>query len=565
MVLMESFPLGPFLLFRLFLKRFLSHHPCAVMDPSEKPAYCFDPSPEESLRQHRELQILFGISSALHASPHLRELLQRALNAISLNVKVSLGAIYLVKEIQDNEWLLELEAHHGFSSALANSIKFLSAPSVVMDNYYHEDQVRWFPVERVVFSKLREKMRRSGIEEIVCIALMAAKKVLGLLYMTNDGVLQLKPERREFLITIGQQLGVSIENAKLFQSVERAKSELEISFDAIGHSIFLVDTRMRIHRVNRTSEMVYGSAEKLIGEKYTRILYGMSQPPSECPIWACLWGAQPAQREGPHPRWGGYYHFFAFPVVNSTGSLERVIYYEKDATEAKKLEQRLQQSDRLKALGTLAAGIAHEIRNPLATINFNTQLLSRELKLDPAQRQMFEDVATEVRKIDRIVQQVLHFARPKEPQFLPHRLNDIVSYCLDLSKIHLRKGNVDVLMDLGEGIPLVVMDFNQISQVIMNLLLNAIEAMPDGGTVEILTRFQKEASMVLLEVSDKGPGIMVEDLERVFDPFFTRKPEGTGLGLSISRQILDNHGAYIEVDSSPGEGSTFRIIFPVYS
>ncbi len=535
------------------------------MDAPQKPSYCFDHSPEESLRQHRELQILFGISSALHASPHLQELLQRALNAISLNLKVSLGAIYLVKEIHDNEWLLELEAHHGFSSALANSIKFLSAPGEVMDNYHHGEQVRWFPVERVVFSRLREKMQRAGIQEIVCIALMAARKVLGLLYMTNDGVLQLKPERREFLTTIGQQLGVSIQNAKLFESVERAKSELEISFDAIGHSIFLVDTRMRIYRVNRTSEMVYGSAENLVGEKYTRILYGMSQPPSECPIWACLWGSQPAQREGPHPRWGGYYQFFAFPVVNPTGSLERVVYYEKDATEARKLEQRLQQSDRLKALGTLAAGIAHEIRNPLATINFNTQLLSRELQLDPSQRQMFEDVAMEVRKVDRIVQQVLHFARPKEPQFLPHQLNDIVSYCLDLSKTHLRKGNVDVLMHLEEGIPMVVMDFNQISQVIMNLLLNAIEAMPHGGTVEIATLFQEEDSTVLLEVQDKGPGIMGEDLERVFDPFFTRKPEGTGLGLSISRQILDNHGAYIEVDSSPGVGSTFRIIFPIHS
>lgn len=535
------------------------------MDAPGKSPYSFDHSPEESLRQHRELQILFGISSALHASPHLQDLLQRALNAISLNLKVSLGAIYLVKEIQDGEWLLELAAHHGFPASLANSIKFLSAPSMVMDNYYHEEQVRWFPVERVVFSKLRDKMRRMGIEEIVCIALMTAKKVLGLLYITNDGVLQLKPERREFLTTIGQQLGVSIENAKLFESVERAKSELEISFDAIGHSIFLVDTRMRIYRVNRTSEMVYGRADHLIGEKYTRILYGMDQPPSECPIWACLWGAQPVQREGPHPRWGGYYHFFAFPVVNPTGSLERVVYYEKDATETRKLEQRLQQSDRLKALGTLAAGIAHEIRNPLATINFNTQLLSRELQLDPAQRQMFEDVASEVRKIDRIVQQVLHFARPKEPQFLPHGLNEIVSYCLDLAKVHLRKGNVDVVMHLGRDIPLVVMDFNQISQVIMNLILNAIEAMPHGGRIALKTLLQKDPPSLVLEVTDNGPGILAEDRERVFDPFFTRKPEGTGLGLSISRQILDNHGAFIEVDSTPGEGSTFRIFFPVQS
>ena len=148
--------------------------------------------------------------------------------------------------------------------------------------------------------------------------------------------------------------------------------------------------------------------------KYTQVLYGMEQPHLSVPYGhAC--GAQPVQREGPHPRWGGYYQYFAFPVFNPTGSLERVVYYEKDATEARRLEQRLQQSERLKALGTLAAGIAHEIRNPLATINFNAQMLQRELALDVTQQQMFNDILQEIKKMDRIVQQVLHFARPRSP------------------------------------------------------------------------------------------------------------------------------------------------------
>lgn len=524
---------------------------------SEKP----DSIKEEYLHQHRQLQILLDISSALHYSPHAQDVLQRALLAILETLKFRMGSIYLLKEIADDHWFLELAAHHGFSSNLESSCKFLSLPADLMDYYLHTASVQWLVPRKIVFANLRQRMEEEGIREILCIALATQKKVQGLLYVTNDGVIPLGPEHRDFLTAIGHQIGVAIENSRLFDSVEKAKTELEISFDAIQHSIFLVDTRMRIYRVNKTSEKVYG--KDLVGKKYPSVLYLQEQPHAECPIWACLWGGQPVQREGAHPRWGGYYGYYAFPVFNTDGRLDRVVYYEKDITEARKLEQRLQQSERLKALGTLAAGIAHEIRNPLATINFNSQMLLRELALDAGQQQMFEDMAQEIRKIDRIVQQVLHFARPKDPQFLPNRLNEVVRYCNDLAKVSLRKANVEVVLDLKKELPLLVMDFNQISQVVMNLVINSIEAMPNGGRIDVSTRHMEESRAIVLEMRDTGPGILEEDKVRIFDPFFTRKPEGTGLGLSIVRQILERHGADIEVGSVPGEGAIFRITFPI--
>ena len=168
----------------------------------------------------------------------------------------------------------------------------------------------------------------------------------------------------------------------------------------------------------------------------------------------------------------------------------------------------------------------------------------------------------QIKKIDRIVQQVLSFAKPRDPQFLPYQLNEIVEYCHDLTKAHLRTTNMEVVLDLGKDLPMLVVDFNQISQVIINLMINAIEAMPEGGVLTIRTHFQEEPMAVVLEVTDTGQGILEEDRDRIFDPFFTRKSEGTGLGLSISRQILEKHGAFIEVESRVGDGTTFRIIFP---
>jgi len=511
-------------------------------------------------RGSHELQILIDISMALQGSPHLKDVLQQALTAILRTLQFKMGAIYLVKDQVDTQWTVELAAHHGFSSTLVSSIHSFFLAQKSIDRFSSQQPVRWFPRSKVVFSDLRKRMLEEKINEILCIPLLTQKRVLGLLYVTNDGVLQLKSDRSEFLKAIGYQIGAAIENAQLFDSVERAKTELEISFDAIQHSIFIVDTRWRIYRINKTSESVYGG--NLIGRKYTEVIYKQELPPATCPIMHCLQRARPVQGEGPHPRWGGCYSYYAFPVFNTAGVQERVVYYEKDVTEARKIEQRLQQSERLKALGTLAAGIAHEIRNPLATINFNAQMLQRELSLNAQQEQMFEDVAREVKKIDRIVQQVLHFARPREPQFLPNQLNEIVSACNDLAKVHLRKAGIEVLLQLDEGIPLRIMDFNQISQVVMNLIINAIEAMPEGGKITLRTFQSADASAIVLEIRDTGPGVLEQDRERIFDPFFTRKSEGTGLGLSISRQILERHGAFIELDNSRGEGATFRIIFP---
>ncbi len=528
------------------------------MDSDETPSGLH----ETLTRQHHELQILFDIASALHSSPRLEDVLQQAILAILETLNLKMGAIYLFRDPSSPRHL-QLAAHHGFSSTLVSSIQTLELSARQLDRLHHKEPVLWFPSSKITFPDLRRRMKEESIQEIICISLLTQKSLLGLMYVSNHGALQIGRERREFLSTIGHQIGVAIENAQLFDSVQRAKTELEISFDAIQHSIFIIDRQNRILLVNKSSELAYREDQPLIGKPYYEVLYGKQKTPADCPIWRCFQSSLPVQTEGAHPRWGGFYKYYAFPVVNLAGELERVVYYEKDVTEAHKLEERLRQSERLKALGTLAAGIAHEIRNPLATINFNAQLLLRDLDLSEAQSQMFQDVIHEVKKIDQIVRQVLNFARPKEPHFEPEDLNDTVSYCYNLTKVHSRKNKIDFRLELEQDLPALVMDPSQISQVLMNLIINAIEAMPHGGRLTVRTLWQAEPEAVVVEVIDTGEGVLPGDESRIFDPFFTRKPEGTGLGLSICRQILERHGAYMELASrGAGKGSCFRVVFP---
>ncbi|MGA2404889.1 MAG: GAF domain-containing protein, partial [Syntrophobacteraceae bacterium] len=158
---------------------------------------------QEDLTRHFELQILYDISSALYSSPHLQDVLQRALSNILGTLQFKMGALYLVKESLDEKWLLELAAHHGFSPTLLNCIQYLTMTPEMMGRYDDQDPIRWFPISKITFAALRERMQEEGVDEIICIPLMSHKNVVGLLYVTNDGTYKLGEAQSELLRAIG--------------------------------------------------------------------------------------------------------------------------------------------------------------------------------------------------------------------------------------------------------------------------------------------------------------------------------------------------------------------------
>jgi two-component system sensor histidine kinase HydH len=222
--------------------------------------------------------------------------------------------------------------------------------------------------------------------------------------------------------------------------------------------------------------------------------------------------------------------------------------------------------DRLVSLGELSAYVAHEIRNPLTGIRTTVQFVSSKLKPNDARREDLDDVIKELDRIEQIITGLLLFARPQSGRPTLTSVHGVIEKTLAGIELHLADAGVAIERDLAEDLPEVWLDPDLIHQVFLNLCLNAIQAMPTGGTLKVTTgvrRYRTRRSFVDVSFTDSGVGIPREAMEKIFDPFFTTRSMGTGLGLSISLQIIRDHGGVITARNNSGGGATFRVSFPL--
>lgn len=224
------------------------------------------------------------------------------------------------------------------------------------------------------------------------------------------------------------------------------------------------------------------------------------------------------------------------------------------------LEQQLRRRDRLSALGTVGLGIAHEVRNPLGIIRTSTELVQANPALGDNDARLLRYVIEETARIDHLISEFLAFARPAPPELHPLRMAEVVERVLAVCDAQLAKAGIRVQRRLESADALVDGDERQIHAALLNLILNAVDAMPDGG--ELILRQQADAESVVLEVEDSGPGVAEADVEHLFNPFFTTKARGTGLGLAKAYSVMEGHGGSIGYAGGSGGGALFRLTFP---
>lgn len=225
------------------------------------------------------------------------------------------------------------------------------------------------------------------------------------------------------------------------------------------------------------------------------------------------------------------------------------------------IEEQLSRASRLSALGELSAGLAHEIRNPLGSIRGTAEILQDGMNPADKKYEFFNILLKEVDRLNKVVQDFLQFAHRTPVQGDPLDVNEILEEVLTLVRSELQKMHVNVSMDGGANIPPLPGDQGQLKQAFLNLILNAIQAMPEGGLLSLTTTLVDDSIQVCC--SDTGQGIPSENLNRIFNPFFTTRNEGTGLGLAITHRIIQGHGGNIEVANRVGEGTSFTITLPL--
>jgi two-component system sensor histidine kinase HydH len=225
--------------------------------------------------------------------------------------------------------------------------------------------------------------------------------------------------------------------------------------------------------------------------------------------------------------------------------------------------EQLRRADRLAALGKLSAGIAHEIRNPLASVKGSVEILETVVPAGHPKREFVEIIREETDRLNRIITEFLKFARPPEPRTELVLLNDLVRSTLLLLQKEVDRCGIRLEVELDPALPALWLDPDQIRQVLLNILINAIQAMPEGGRLEVRSGWEAAKGEAAIEVADTGPGVPDAELDQIFDPFYSTRPDGSGLGLSICYQLVERHGGRILAENRPQGGLRLVVRLPL--
>jgi PAS domain S-box-containing protein len=355
------------------------------------------------------------------------------------------------------------------------------------------------------------------------------------------------------------------EQKKSEKRLEQAAREWRVTFDSLTDVVAIVDVDYKIMRVN----MAYANAlkmepQQLLGKKCYELL-NRDCPHTDCPHQQTLKTGKPARAEYFEPFLGTYIEVSTSPMYNENGDVKGTVHITRDISERKQMEQQLMLTDRLASVGELASGVAHELNNPLTSVIGFSQLLM-EGEIPTAIKEDLGLINSEAQRAASIVKNLLTFARKHAAVKQPTKINNLIEDVLKLRAYEQKVNNIEVIKNLASDIPEIMLDYFQVQQVFLNIIINAEFFMTEAHRRGLLTiTTEKIGRMVRVSFVDDGPGIPQENLNRIFDPFFTTKEvgKGTGLGLSICHGIITEHSGTIHAESPGGKGAAFIIELPL--
>lgn len=419
----------------------------------------------------------------------------------------------------------------------------------------------------------REELDSLGVAVILGSFMRKEMKAILLLSQKKSGrIYDLQDQRALQLIC--DQFAVALENASLYTTVQNGKIYNEILLDSLTSGIIAVNADRVVTVFNQCAQVQIGLPESAVIDKAMTVLPSALVECLEAVLKTkagfrdkdvCI---KLGDEDIPIRVSGAIFHGY-------TGNMLGALLAFNDMTLLKKMEEQLRRTDRLSSIGTLSAGMAHEIKNPLVTIKTFTQLLPLQYNDTEFRHTFFDLVGQEVNRIDTIVNRLLNFARPAKAILKPVSLHDVIENSLRLAEQQFAQHGISLARHLDATRHLVEADAEQLNQTFVNFFLNAVHAMKKGGRLTVRTTIVKfspdiphaeslpNVDRIQVDVQDTGCGIASEDMSKIFDPFFTTKEDGVGLGLSVSHGIIQEHNGTIDVESEKGKGTVFHVQFPL--
>ncbi len=414
---------------------------------------------------------------------------------------------------------------------------------------------------------VRDAMERLGIP--IWVPIVSKDELIGIIALGNklSGDI-FSSEDLALLTTLANQTAVALDNARLYDAVLSMKNYSEEILQSMTNGVLTTDNRGRIITYNYMAERITGkklnevmgkSCEEIWGKRGA-VTLAVEKTLADRPLTNFETGVASPER-GLVP-----VSFSSTVLRDGQGKKMGALLSIQDLSEMKELEDKIRRADKLTALATMAAGMAHEIKNPLSSMKVFSQLLPLKIDDPEYRKKLGEILPREIDRIDRIVESLLGFARATAPTFEKMKVEEVLEENLKYFDDKARSSGVKIKKGYAD-LPAIELDRGQISQAFSNLILNAIQAMPEGGELSVETLPGKTVDGILqnvkVRVTDTGHGIAEEMQRKLFDPFFTTKYGGTGLGLTITHSIVDGHKGFIDVQSKLGKGTAFTVTLPV--
>ncbi|MEW6599676.1 MAG: GAF domain-containing protein [Nitrospirota bacterium] len=549
---------------------------------------------KELIRKNQELSRLFFINSVVRSTLELDKLLKMVLTVVTMGdglgfnrailflmdesgkvLKGEMGVGPASPEEAKNIWL-SMEGR-----SLGAIIEEIESGPVYLDSHLDRLSQR-LSVDingdcilcRCIKEKRPFNVRNSKAEPLVTpyliqmlgadafgvVPLISRDKIIGIIWVDNLFTGRpIKDEDLQFLMGFSSHIASAIENARLFENVALAQSELKNIFESISDMVYYTDSEFTIKRVNQAVVRKIGKPEEeIVGQKCFRIFHGKDKPWELCPHHKSSVSQQPYVGELEDPYLNGTFVVSNSPIFDSARNFVGTVHISRDVTELRNLRERVIHSERMAALGELAARVAHEIRNPLISIGGFARRLEKKLSGDI--QEYAKIIVNEVSRLENILKEILGFVKSSRVNKSNVNINDMLSGIVDFTAPQMDERHNAVIKEFSEDPIIAVIDPDRIKEAILNIFMNAAQA-TENGTITVKTRIEDNEAVI--ELIDTGCGIKEEDLKNIFNPFFTTKPQGTGLGLAVTHKIIQEHNGKVKVESVWGGGTAFKIYLPV--